>query len=231
MASVLLLLIAAWSTLTFQTASDTGDTGGPNNVWPIVALIGGVLVIVSFLAYRVRRRSLRAASADREPKERARASSDAPTWPAPVRPAPPSLDSSFEPSVPDGRAVAFVSYATEDEHSVVRELVACLRSVVEVWFAPEDVGVGQQWLFAISDALENANFFVVVITKNSMSSPWVRQELSAAFRRSVESGSPLLVPVLAEPCDYPILLGNFQMIDATMLSREQTRERLVAAVG
>lgn len=114
---------------------------------------------------------------------------------------------------------------------MVQELVGWLRSVVEVWFAAADVGVGQQWLFEISDALETADFYVVVITRRSMSSPWVRQELSAAFRRSVESGTPHLVPVLAELCDYPILLGNFQMIDATVLSREQTRDRLVAVVG
>jgi hypothetical protein len=230
---VLALLLASLLISSAGEGSGTGDSGsGEIPGWVFVVVIGGALLVAaSFIAYRFGRRSSSATGGGQGPAHGSRAPRlDSQQWAVPEPPAPPPDPPFDSPVLTDGRAVAFVSYATEDEQSVVRELVDWLRSVVEVWFAPEEIRIGQQWLFAISDALETADFFVVVITKRSMSSPWVRQELSAAFRRSVESGIPHLVPVLAEPCDYPILLGNFQMIDATVLSRQQTRDQLVAVV-
>jgi TolB-like protein len=103
-------------------------------------------------------------------------------------------------------ATVFLSYAREDS-SHVRPLVSALdRSGHIVWW-DEHVPGGEQFTQAIQEALDKAEAVVVVWSKTSVQSAWVRDE--AAYAR--DSGR--LVPVTLDGTLPPLGFREYQSID------------------
>lgn len=51
------------------------------------------------------------------------------------------------------------------------------RHGVPVWHGPSSIRGGQRWHDEIGDALERCDWFVILLSPNSMKSKWVRREL------------------------------------------------------
>jgi TIR domain-containing protein len=57
----------------------------------------------------------------------------------------------------------------------------------------------------ISEGLKDADYLVVVLSQASVSSRWVEQELNAALTNQI-AGKGIVLPVLLEDCELPMLL-------------------------
>jgi hypothetical protein len=75
----------------------------------------------------------------------------------------------------------FVSHSHKDD-AFTERLVADLRQAgANAWMDRTDLGAGN-FQQRISDALAVCEWFVLVLTRDALDSPWVRQEVDAANR-------------------------------------------------
>ncbi|MEN6330788.1 MAG: TIR domain-containing protein [Smithella sp.] len=103
-------------------------------------------------------------------------------------------------------ADVFISYASEDRETA-RKLAGLLESYgYSVWWDRKIVA-GQTYDQVIERELEMARVAVVLWSKNSVTSEWVKNEAAAAAERGV------LVPVLIENVKLPLEFRRKQTVD------------------
>lgn len=89
----------------------------------------------------------------------------------------------------------FLSYSSIDD-AFVRKLYPSLQeNGVRCWFAPEDLPVGGKIRPTIDREIFRRDRFVIVLSANSINSPWVEREVEAAFERAYEEKSIFLLPI------------------------------------
>ena len=103
----------------------------------------------------------------------------------------------------------FVSYSRTD-----REYVTALASHLEahgvrVWYDFE-IDTGERFGERIQAAIDGCDAFVVVLTPESVRSPWVKRELARAVRLE----KPIW-PLMLEPCDIPLEVDGLHHEDVT----------------
>jgi TIR domain len=104
----------------------------------------------------------------------------------------------------------FFSYS-RDNSEFVLDLAKKLRAAGRnVWLDQLDIETGERWDRSIEEALEKADVLLVVLSKTSVESNNVMDEVSFAL----EEGKRVL-PVLYEDCDIPFRLRRLQFADFT----------------
>ena len=100
----------------------------------------------------------------------------------------------------------FISYAREDREQA-RVLAAALQAAGWTVWWDRDIKVGQAFDQIIETALDSAKSIVVLWSRNSTSSEWVRNEAASAAERGV------LVPALIENVKPPLEFRRKQTAD------------------
>jgi class 3 adenylate cyclase len=76
----------------------------------------------------------------------------------------------------------FISHSHADRQVVETELLRPLQRLgVRTWYAPDDVQKGSLWTAEIRTALAQCRWMLVVVSKNSCDSDWVRLEVDMAM--------------------------------------------------
>lgn len=97
----------------------------------------------------------------------------------------------------------FISYKSSDKERV-RILVETLEQQGwSVWWDPE-IPPGKTWDEIIEEALDNAKCVIVVWSKDSVKSDWVKEEADKGKRRGI------LVPVLIDDVKIPLGFGRIE---------------------
>jgi len=105
----------------------------------------------------------------------------------------------------------FVSYSHKDE-AFATHLVARLRAEgVRVWFATEDLNPGQKIHEEVAKAINNFDRLIVVLSDNSMHSPWVQAEVRKARQRELHDKCRVLFPISLVPFER---LRAWELFDA-----------------
>ena len=105
--------------------------------------------------------------------------------------------------------VAFLSHATADNDRFVVPFNAALalrgiRTILDV----QDFRPGQSLIRHIfDDGIESANAFVIIISKNTATRPWIRAELEHAIVRNIEDAMPV-IPVILDGAPVPAPLRS-----------------------
>lgn len=84
---------------------------------------------------------------------------------------------------------------------------------VPVWFSPTNIRSAQQWHDEIGNALRRCDWFLLLLSKASVRSKWVKIELSYALNHSQYDGH--ILPAIIGSCDPEELswtLGVFEMV-------------------
>ncbi|MGZ4902494.1 MAG: toll/interleukin-1 receptor domain-containing protein [Halobacteriota archaeon] len=128
----------------------------------------------------------------------------------------------------EGQPCVFLCYARPDG-AVVRELYRFLHSKsFRPWMDVMDIPKGIEEERAITSAINNADFFALCLSKNSVHRRGkMRKQLRRAFRKSdeMQSAGIFLIPVRLEECDVrDAELHKFNWVD---LFRNDGRERLL----
>lgn len=102
----------------------------------------------------------------------------------------------------------FISHASEDKLFVL-DLAKKLREKgVDAWVDHWEMLPGDKLVDKIfEEGIKNADTVIIVLSKQSVDKPWVREELDAAFVRRVENKIKL-IPVIIEKCDVPAALHS-----------------------
>jgi hypothetical protein len=107
----------------------------------------------------------------------------------------------------------FISHSTKNA-DFVDKLVERLRyHYITMWYAPRNMP-GGYFKENIRQALNNCDWFLVVLSPEALASDWVRQETEQAMADIRYRGKVL--PVLAKPCEWRNLhknIGHYQLFD------------------
>lgn len=107
----------------------------------------------------------------------------------------------------------FVSHSSSDKDFVDSLVADLARREVPVWYDKFDLRVGDSVSEGINDGLSQAKYFLIVLSKSSVQSRWVKEELSAALMQQVAAGGTFILPVILEECQVPPLLKHRRYAD------------------
>jgi hypothetical protein len=107
----------------------------------------------------------------------------------------------------------FLSHAHKDVALTKRLAAELRRHNIKCWLSEHHIQGGQQWQEEIGAALRRCDFFIVLLTRSSVRSRWVRHEVAWVIdnRRYDER----ILSILVERCDpsrLNFVLKNLQMI-------------------
>ncbi|MEJ8852636.1 toll/interleukin-1 receptor domain-containing protein [Variovorax rhizosphaerae] len=93
-------------------------------------------------------------------------------------------------------AQVFISYKRNavPDHALAREIAVVLRRDNNV-FIDEDILAGERWSHRIEVELESADFFVVLLSRKSIESPMVVEEVRRASTSHRLTNRPILLPI------------------------------------
>src|SRR5499426_1313663 len=112
----------------------------------------------------------------------------------------------------------FISYAGKD-HAFVERLYADLQNKgVLCWFAPENMKIGDRIHPRIDETIRFYDKLLLVLSKTSVASQWVEQEVETALARERQQGTTILFPVQIDntvrtlETGWPALIRNTRNI-------------------
>ena len=126
----------------------------------------------------------------------------------------------------------FISHASEDkDRFVVRFAERLLQRGVDAWLDRWEMLPGDSLVDKIfEEGIKNASAVIVVLSKSSVTKPWVKEELNAGFVQRVATGSKL-IPVVIDDCDIPVALQSTLWVRVKDLtSYDETFEQIVASI-
>lgn len=121
----------------------------------------------------------------------------------------------------------FVSHSHADQPFAER-LVGVLRHHrIPFWYSDADIRGAQQWHDEIGKALQRCDWFILVLSPDSVASLWVKRELMYALQQERFEGR--IAPLLHRECDPEQLswtLPQLQTIDFSGSFDDGCRELL-----
>jgi uncharacterized protein YjbI with pentapeptide repeats len=89
----------------------------------------------------------------------------------------------------------FISYSTKDQEFAERLHADLQAKGVRCWFAPHDLRSGKKVHKQIDEAIRYYDKLLLILSKASMASEWVRTEIAIAHAREVEQKKEVLFPI------------------------------------
>ena len=89
----------------------------------------------------------------------------------------------------------FISYSSKDNDFAQRLHADLQHRKVRVWFAPEHLKIGDKFRMRIDESIRIYDKFVVILSENSIRSPWVEEEVEAALEKERKQEKPVLFPI------------------------------------
>jgi hypothetical protein len=105
----------------------------------------------------------------------------------------------------------FISYSTEDQEFADRLYADLQAEGVRCWFAPKDARRGLKLHEQIDEAIRLHEKLLLILSRHSMNSEWVKTEIAKARKREVREGIKVLFPVSLVPFDK---LRDWECFDA-----------------
>lgn len=89
----------------------------------------------------------------------------------------------------------FISHASEDKDTVVRQLADTLEKLkVKIWFDEFSLKVGDSLSKSIDDGLQKSKFGIVVISKNFLEKRWTDYEYRSLLSKE-DNGKKIILPI------------------------------------
>jgi len=104
----------------------------------------------------------------------------------------------------------FFSYSRDDTEFVLQLAKNLRQAGANIWLDQLDISPGSRWDKSIQDALTNSKVLLVILSKTSVESDNVLDEVSFALEQGKR-----VVPVLLEDCEIPFRLRRLQYADFT----------------
>jgi hypothetical protein len=102
----------------------------------------------------------------------------------------------------------FISYNHRDREFADRLALELVRQDIKVWKDSWRIGVGDSLIQKVQDGLEGARFFCIIFSENSLTSEWVKREITAALLREIEDRKVMILPILIEDVKLPLLIRD-----------------------
>jgi formylglycine-generating enzyme required for sulfatase activity len=120
----------------------------------------------------------------------------------------------------------FISYSRKDLEFVQRLADDLKTAGLEVWYDLSGLDAGTRWGSEIQKAIKASQYFLVVISPNSIISEWVENEFLYAKNQNLK-----IIPLLYKPCDLPMWSLNLHFIDIQGRNYLLNFPELIKALG
>jgi hypothetical protein len=98
----------------------------------------------------------------------------------------------------------FISHAHEDDAAAHQIAAALSRAGLDPWLDVQQLQPGHQLLERLAAALNEVDYYAVVLTRAALASPWVLTELRIALTSEIERNRPRVIVLLLDEVDVPI---------------------------
>jgi len=120
----------------------------------------------------------------------------------------------------------FLSYSRKDI-DFARKLSGDLEKAgYDVWWDLTDLRGGDDWVRVIPDAIAKSDFFIIVLSPNSIESEWVRKEYTQAL-----SLRKKIIPLMFASCDVPFALNTINYVNFVAGEYQDNFAGLLRALG
>lgn len=107
----------------------------------------------------------------------------------------------------------FLSYSSKDR-DFVRQLAEDIRSAGhDPWLDEWEIYVGDSIPSKVEEGLRDSQYVVVVLSPHAVASGWVEREWKARYWSDIDQRRAVILPLLKETCDPPILLKDKKYAD------------------
>jgi len=102
----------------------------------------------------------------------------------------------------------FISYSHADKDFVDKLATHLIKSNIHIWLDRWELKVGDSITSKIQEALSDSDYLLLVLSKKSVESDWLKRELNAALLREIEEKRAVILPVLIEDCEIPLFVRD-----------------------
>ncbi|OGN72209.1 MAG: hypothetical protein A2X25_00675 [Chloroflexi bacterium GWB2_49_20] len=120
----------------------------------------------------------------------------------------------------------FISYSRKDLEFVQRMADDLKTAGLDVWYDLSGLEAGTRWGSEIQKAIKTSQYFLVVMSPNSVNSEWVEREFLYASIQNLK-----IIPLLYQPCDLPMWSLNLHFIDVQGRNYSLHYQELLKALG
>ena len=111
---------------------------------------------------------------------------------------------------------AFVSHSGQDCQFVQKFVADLCDFGVRAWYSRWEIKAGDSIPQRIEEGIEDCEFFIIVLSKNSIRAPWVQTELQAAIARKVNGKIRKIIPVKIDDCGVlPPIIDTLYRVNFT----------------
>lgn len=107
----------------------------------------------------------------------------------------------------------FISYSSKDKEKALYLAKELEKRGIDTWIDQWGIKVGDNFSEKIYQGIQNCDYFAILLTKNSVNSRWVKEELSMARIKELDSEGVKVLPLKYEDCDIPDNLKTKQYAD------------------
>jgi hypothetical protein len=102
----------------------------------------------------------------------------------------------------------FISYSHKDKNFVDKLALILVDKRIKVFVDRWEMKLGDSITTKIEDAISDASYLMVILSKSSVSSDWCKREITTALMLELERKRIVLLPVLIEDCEIPLFLRD-----------------------
>ncbi len=109
---------------------------------------------------------------------------------------------------------AFLSHAHADK-AIVDRLYAWLKDTagIPVWYDAANLPTGTMIGTYLSEAITDCRSLIIVLSKASVQSGWVKEEYNAALGQRTQFPDFRIIPIRVEECEEPGFLQTTKWLD------------------
>ena len=122
--------------------------------------------------------------------------------------------------------VAFLSHSSIDKRFVRRLAADLVANGVKVWIDEQRILVGDSIPEKIAQGLAESDFFLIVVSCNSVESAWVKKELNSALVHEIERRKVAVLPIKLDDVKMPDSINDKHYADFRGSYDEGLRELL-----
>lgn len=120
----------------------------------------------------------------------------------------------------------FISYSRKDVDFVRRLAGDLEKASYDVWWDLSDLRGGDDWVSLIANAIATSEAVIVVLSPNSIESPWVRKEYTQAIGLGKR-----LIPIMYSPVPMPFALNTINYVNFASGDYADNINSLLGALG
>ena len=124
----------------------------------------------------------------------------------------------------------FMSYSSQDKKAVDKVVSYLESHKKRCWIAPRDIQPGADWAESIIDALDIANWMVLIVSEHSNKSPQVRREVERAVSKGIHI-IPLIFDKSALSKWMQYYISAHQWFDVSETNLRIELPKLLEAIG